>query len=104
MPTLSRSPVSQAPQEGIGEAECQVAAISSRSVNVRDISSLLQSELSSPKQTISFLEEQMKDPWLQKLFRYLDDGNLPVDDIEARRVLLQSSLFTVYNGWYATVH
>ncbi len=40
----------------------------------------------------------MKDPWLQKLFRYLDDGNLPVDDIEARRVLLQSSLFTVYNG------
>ncbi len=30
--SLSRSPVSQAPQEGIGEAECQVAAISSRSV------------------------------------------------------------------------
>ncbi len=56
--SLSRSPVSQAPQEGIGEAECQVAAISSRAVNVRDISSLLQSELSSPKQTISFLEER----------------------------------------------
>ncbi len=64
----------------------------------RDISFLLQSELSLPKQTVSFLQEQRKDPWLEKLFRYLDDGNLPVDDIEARKVLLQSSLFTVYNG------
>ncbi len=51
--SLSRSPLSRSPQEGIGEAECQIAAISFRSVDVRDISSLLQSELSSPKQTIS---------------------------------------------------
>ncbi len=45
--SLSRSPLSRAPQESIGESECQVAAISSQSVDVRDISSLLQSELSS---------------------------------------------------------
>ena len=47
---------------------------------------------------VSFLGEQLKDPWLKKLIRYLEEGELPQDDAEARKVVLQSPLFTMYNG------
>lgn len=88
---LSRSPLFPAPLEGIGE----VAVVASQPALEQDISSLFLTELSSPEQTASFSEEQLKDSWL---FQYLKEGALPSCDTEARKVILQSSLFTVYNG------
>ena len=44
------------------------------------------------------MKEQLKDPWLKRLIQHLEEGELPQDDVEACRVVLQSPLFTVYNG------
>ncbi len=66
---LSRSPCNPAPKEGMGEAELQVAAISSNLIGDHDLSSLLSQDHSSTEQRISFREEQLKDPLLDPLSR-----------------------------------
>ena len=95
---LSHNPVQVAPDEGIGESEVQVAAISSESVTpTTTISQLLHS---SPPvlESQSFAVEQQKDKELADMVQYLQSKALPVDIHCSRRVLSQSPLFMLIDG------
>ena len=95
---LSRNPVQVAPDEGIGESEVQVAAISSESVTpTTTISQLLHS--SPPVLELqSFAVEQQKDKELADMVQYLQSKALPVDIHGSQRVLSQSPLFMLIDG------
>ena len=43
-------------------------------------------------------EQQHGDPHLQEIIRYLENGELPADDRQARQVLLGQSDFTILDG------
>ena len=92
---LSRSPFSPAPKEGIGEAELQVSAVFSVPTPDCDLSQLLSAAELNEVSCVSFREEQLRDPQLYNLILYLEDSTLPKDDKAARKVILQSSLFTM---------
>ena len=95
---LSRNPVQVAPDEGIGESEVQVAAISSESVTpTTTISQLLHS---SPPvlESQSFAVEQQKDKELADMVQYLQSKALPVGIHGSQRVLSQSPLFMLIDG------
>ena len=59
--------------------------------------SLLQSD---PLQNVedSFVEQQQKDPWIQDMFVYLEQGRLPVDESKGWKVAAQSAHFAVVNS------
>ena len=46
----------------------------------------------------SFSSEQRNDPEVKELIVFLEDGTLPTDDVKARKLALQESLFTVTDG------
>ena len=46
----------------------------------------------------SFSAEQRKDPEVMKMVSYLSSAQLPEDEKEAKKVILQSSLFTLLDG------
>ncbi len=95
---LSRSTLPHTPQEGIGETDNQICAIDSQTTSTLDMSTLLESDATLSDGTPSFLEEQKKDPWLKKLIQYVQEGTLPEEDAAACKIILQNSLFTVYNN------
>ena len=79
---LSHSPVGSAPEEGLGEAELQVAVVSSSFAQC-DLPALLNTEQLAEGSLIPYQEEQLKDPSLASLILYLEDGRLPDHDEEA---------------------
>ena len=91
---LSRCPQAPAPNEGL--AEVQVAAVESEvtSAGRMNISELLQPE-SAMVESVSFAEEQRKDPRVLEVIILLENGELPTDQQRARKLALQEHLFVV---------
>ena len=114
---LSRNPVGEAPKEGVGESEVQVATITSESGEATcnnspgeglsgqtavipsdpTISDLLVRRHIGADET-PFVTEQSKDPTLADMIKYLDTKQLPPNPQQAQRVLFQSPLFTLVNS------
>ena len=114
---LSRNPVGEAPKEGVGESEVQVATITSESGGATcnnspgegmsgqtavipsdpTISDLLVRRHIGADET-PFVTEQSKDPTLADMIKYLDTKQLPPNPQQAQRVLFQSPLFTLVNS------
>ena len=96
---LSRAPLPGAPPEGIGEDEVQIAIVQTepQEKGGGSIEELLQS---SPvvADTSSFSGEQGKDPEVCDIIQYLQTGDLPADDVRARRIVLQGSQFALVDG------
>ena len=64
--------------KGLAQGEVQVSSV-----------------VSSEKATTE--EEQRKDPSLQEIFRFFEDGVLPEDNARARKQSLQQDLYTIIN-------
>ena len=96
---LSRSPQAPAPEEGIAEAEVQVAAVGSRDSGLREltITDLLEVE-PAVIEPPSFAEEQRKDPRVLEVINLLESGELPVDEQRARKLALQENLYVIVEG------
>ena len=75
---LSRSPQAQAPREGLGEGEIQVAVIDSSEDEATVMDLMSREPVSTPP--AEFGEEQRKDPHLMELIHSLEDGKLPSDE------------------------
>lgn len=92
---LSRSPQAAAPEEGIGQTELQVSAISSGSDSIED--SIQRLLAASPENTEpkSFGEEQRMDQQVLEVIRFLEMEELPGDPKRARKVATQQSLFSL---------
>ena len=89
---MSRNPVGEAPDEGIGETELQVAAITSVPAHpMLSIPELLSAvpEVSHPT---AFVTEQVKNLKLAYMVRYLEKEEQPDDPELARQVVSQSCL------------
>lgn len=95
---LSRSPHAPAPLEGVGEGEMQVGQVQSQDTDSdRSNLSLLQSVHGDLPSTppACYLDEQKKDPKLFEIINFLRTSSLPADEGWARKVALQSPLFTI---------
>ena len=89
---LSRSP--QAPAPTGNNDKVQVAVMTSQETSIQ---SLLQLEpKSNPNE--SFTSEQRKDPHVREIINFLEQGELPPDPIQARKVVMQEPLFTMVDG------
>ena len=104
---LSRNPVGEAPNKGVGEDEVQVARIrldSSKSNSPSTISDLLSAspDLTQPEEP--FREEQLKDPDLADMVHFLDRNELPANPEHSCRIVLKSPLFSVVNGVLYIAH
>ena len=87
---LSRAPVNPAPSQETCP-EVQVAALQSD-----DIRTLPKKEpLSMDPKEETFEGAQQKDPWIHQLTQYLMKKELPEDDKEAHRIVLQAPNFTL---------
>ena len=97
--TLSRSSQPPAPEEGIAEAEVQVAAVGSRDSGLREltITDLVEVE-PAVIEPPSFAEEQRKDPRVLEVINLLESGELPVDEQCARKLALQENLYVIVEG------
>ena len=40
---------------------------------------------------------QLRESWMDPIITYIKDGNLPTDPVEARKVKVRSSIFTILN-------
>ena len=99
---LSRGPQGEAPLEGLAEQEVQVAAVRTQD---HERSDLMQSETESITDLLKqqpqfaksedFATEQRKDLNVKEIIDFLEQGTLPPDDLRARRIALQKSLFTI---------
>ena len=91
---LSRNPQAPAPKEGIAQTDVQVSLVDSAEVSVE---TLLQAEpeLSPLAGVDSLPQEQRKDPALLEIIQFLESGVLPADEGRARKIALQSSLFSL---------
>ena len=87
---LSRAPVGLA-QHTVDD-EIQVAAIQSR-----DIVDVLESEPWYSSDS-DFAREQKQDAGIQEIVAFLEHNKLPMDDHKARKLALQSSLFSMVDG------
>ena len=81
---LSRSP--------LVDANAVVAAVVTEPDS---ISHLLASDLGVEESTTTFAEEQRKDPDICSLLRFLEDQRLPEDPQRAKKIALQTPLFTI---------
>ena len=89
---LSRNPVMTADLQS-GE-DIQVAVVKGNET----IEELLQAELDNETtRSDEFGIEQRKDPEVLKMFQYIENETLPEEEKEAKRIVLQSNLFTVTN-------
>ena len=95
---LSRCPVAKAPAEGVAESELQVAAIQSQPTQPdMNIPALLASD-PVVVQSESILSAQRRDTELLAIVKYLENKQLPSEAEHARRIVLQSPLFSVIDG------
>ena len=88
--SLSRCPTGQPPAKGEAEDEFQVAQIDSKS-----ISSLLEEVPSHAIKKDSLLEEQQKDPWVKQMVNHLENGLLPTDDRQVKKLVNQAAHFAL---------
>ncbi len=92
---LSRSPQAPSPAAGVGQAEFQVAAVSTEAADpVLDIQTLLNAEPACPVLD-SFAVEQRKDSDLQEVIAFLEKEELPYEQKRARKIALQAPMFTI---------
>ena len=90
---LSRNPLPDVPAEGLAESEAQMAAISSRPrATIQEVLQFDPVDVGSP---LDLLEEQQKDPEVLEMIKYLEQGELPSNDKDARRIVMQSSVYCV---------
>ena len=83
------------PDDGTSK-EVQIALISSKA---KDISSLLHKEPDDNTNCSNrFHEEQLKDPALYPIMKYLSEGVLPEDALVAAKIIIQVSLYTMTDG------
>ena len=106
---LSRQPHLLAPSEGIAEADVQVATIDSTAtpgLEKCSIQDLLHIEPRSgvPSPSDNFSVEQRKDPEINRMINYLENGDLPADDKQARTVAAQASLFVIIDDILYHLH
>ena len=74
-----------------------MAAVTSGTAPDETISILLRSD-PGPPELKSFGEEQKRDPGVMEVIKFLETGQLPVDQKRARRIATQQSLFTLVDG------
>eukprot|EP00731_Ephydatia_muelleri_P000008 Em0001g8a len=87
---LSRNPVGPATQQ---VEEVQVAAIQTDGT----VAELLAAEPQQVQQ-VDFREEQKKDPHVMQTIRFLEEGELPQEEKQARKLALQAPMFAVTDG------
>ena len=93
---LSRQPVLPAPPDDGTSKEVQIVLISSEA---EDISNLLHKEPDDDTNCSNrFHEEQLKDPALCPIMKYLSEGVLPEDTKVAAKIIVQASLYTMAHG------
>ena len=88
---LSRNPLPNVPSEGLAESETQVATISSLPRST--MQEVLQSDPVDEGTPDELLEAQRKDPEVLEMLNYLEHGELPANDKDARRTVMQSSTY-----------
>ena len=93
---LSRCPHLPAPDGDSVDSGVLIAEI--QTTDSITISSLLKDKLPNSDPCQSFILEQKRDTELKPLIDYIMAGKLPEDDTDARKVILQSSLYTVIDG------
>ena len=85
-----------APPDDRTSKEVQTALISSKA---EDISTLLHKEPDDNTNcSIHFHEEQLKDPALYPIMKYLSERVLPEDTLVAVKIIIQVSLYTMTDG------
>lgn len=106
---LSRRPHLLAPSEGIAEADVQVAMIDSTAVcdlekySIRDLLHTgPQSEVASTSNSLAV--EQRRDPEVSQMISYLENGELPSDDKQARKIAAQAPLFVIVDDILYYLH
>ena len=94
---LSRSPQEPAPETGLVDDEAQVAVIGGGGDTTMDIGDLLRSDPVATKQT-SFETEQRKDTKVMEVINFLENGDLPDDEKQARKLALQEHTYVMIDG------
>ena len=91
---LSRNPLAQLTiDESHSACDATVTAVQSQNVGL--INQLLQAEPVTVSNSTTSAADQLKDPELCPLIKYLSDGTLPADDYKAKQVATQAPLFTL---------
>ena len=100
---LSRNPLPEMPTEGLAESETQVATISSLPKST--IQEVLQSDPVEGAPD-DLLEAQRKDPEVLEMLNYLEHGELPANDKDAHRIVMQSSAYCLIDKllYYVDTH
>ena len=91
---LSRNPVDPAPAVAIAEGDVQVCNVTATTT----LSELLDAEPHPIGDADYFAREQLEDPEVLMLIRYLDTGELPEDSTKARKLVAQAFSFTLLDG------
>ena len=95
-PCRDNHAVLPAPPDDGTSKEVQIALISSEA---EDISNLLHKEPDDDTNCSNrFHEEQLKDPALCPIMKYLSEGVLPEDTQVAAKIIVQASLYTMAHG------
>ena len=78
------------------DSEPLVGAVKSETSSAAEnISELLSTVSESPTRTLSFAEEQQKEPYFRAIHKFLEKQQLPEDPATARKIALQAPMFTV---------
>ena len=94
---LSRSPEGEVPLPTGAESEAQIAVVSSTEES-KDVTSLDQEvPIASPEGVFQrdMSRQQRADPWCQKMSCFLKQGELPMVDKEARRLVIQAKSYVI---------
>ena len=90
---LSCQPYSPAPREGVAEGEMKVCAVT----NETNIESFLWMDPGTTT-PIDFGQEQKKDPGVCKIIHFLEKGKIPMDEKQAKKVVIQQNLFAIVDN------
>lgn len=96
---LSRSPIGSVPPEDTDDMPVTVTPIRTDD-NSLTVSDLLEQipDAEQSAAAVSLTQEQRKDPKILELIKYLEDGTLPCDEKQCRRVVARSTLFALVDG------
>ena len=75
-----------APARAVAEGNVQVFAVSAATT----ISEMLMAGPAPIEDVDQFAREQLKDPDVMEIIRYLDSGELPAGDAKARKLVAQA--------------
>ena len=93
---LSRSPVQDQFHQRI-QMPVTVTPVRTDGLTVSDLLEQIPDAEQSAA-SLSLKEEQRKDPKILELIKYLEDGTLPCDEKQCRRVVAKSTLFALVDG------